>query len=395
MTFLDQLDPQLRANVELIVNQVPDSLKVFEQVYNAAKGGADESLPRKVPKTEPNELKSEPQERIELDLDSMAVLKDISVTVPDRKKFAVAFDHTSFYLLRLDSWEVHTSVPFKDIKTVLFLRIPDKAKPQHNVVVVTNEPVVQFTVTDVGAGKVLRTPSPIEDKKDASIEDVVALLFKKAGAKVQRSPDLYVSAHRGSKEGLLFFLDEYVFFGFKKPLLLIPIGNIESVSYSSVIRVTFNLTIKLFEPLPGTNDVEYEFSMIDQGEYDRIDKYVVDNQFNNQSMSEQRRAKVSAKDIVSNEIRKVIEQDPNLAIDTTEGAEGAQQPADDDSDDEEDDNYEMSEDNSGSSDDDDDDDDEEDGGQGGEDDDDDDDDEDEDDDGDQAEEAEEAEEDEE
>uniref|UniRef100_A0A060SXC6 Histone chaperone RTT106 n=1 Tax=Blastobotrys adeninivorans TaxID=409370 RepID=A0A060SXC6_BLAAD len=389
MTFLDQLDPQLRANVEAVVSQVPGSLEVFEQVYNAAKGGEDGSLPRKVPKTEPEEPKKEPEERVELDLDSMAVLKDISVTVPDRKKFAVAFDHTSFYLLRLDSWEVHTSVSFKDIKTVLFLRIPDKAKPQHNVVVVTNEPVVQFTVTDVSAEKVLRTPSPIEDKKDASIEDVVALLFKKAGVKVQRSPDLCVSAHRGSKEGLLFFLDEYVFFGFKKPLLLIPIGNIESVSYSSVIRVTFNLTIKLFEPLPGTNDIEYEFSMIDQGEYDRIDKYVVDNEFNNQSMSEQRRAKVSAKDIVSNEIRKVIEQDPNLAIDTSEGAEGTQQPADDDSDDEEDDNYEMSEDNSGSSDDEDEDEDED--GQGEEDDDDDEEDEDEDDDGDQAEEAEEAE----
>ncbi|KAF1820162.1 Rtt106-domain-containing protein, partial [Dissoconium aciculare CBS 342.82] len=106
----------------------------------------------------------------------------------------------------------------------------------------------------------------------------------------------HVKAHRGSKEGYLFFLPHGVVFGFKKPLVFFPFGVIESVSYTSVLQRTFNLVVAATEPgavgAAGTGEVkETEFSMLDQADFAGIDAYIKKHGLNDASMAAQRRAK--------------------------------------------------------------------------------------------------------
>ncbi|EMC97211.1 hypothetical protein BAUCODRAFT_68592 [Baudoinia panamericana UAMH 10762] len=100
----------------------------------------------------------------------------------------------------------------------------------------------------------------------------------------------HVKAHRGSKEGYLFFLSNGVVFGFKKPLAYFPFNGIDSVSYTSVLQRTFNLVIAARES--EQSDIkEVEFSMLDQADFAGIDEYVKRHGLNDASMAAERRAK--------------------------------------------------------------------------------------------------------
>ncbi|KAJ6155083.1 hypothetical protein N7470_005649 [Penicillium chermesinum] len=85
----------------------------------------------------------------------------------------------------------------------------------------------------------------------------------------------HVKAFRGSKEGYLFFLSVGILFAFKKPLLFFSFDTVDSISYTSVLQRTFNLNI-LARPRNGSEDdnMEFEFSMIDQADFDGIDQYI-------------------------------------------------------------------------------------------------------------------------
>lgn len=129
----------------------------------------------------------------------------------------------------------------------------------------------------------------------------------------------HVKAFRGSKEGMshheesfwerdalyligvltwlslgyLFLLSTGILFAFKKPLLFFSFDTIESVSYTSVLQRTFNLNI-LARPRNGSEEdnVEFEFSMIDQADYSGIDGYIKRHGLQDASLAEARRAKV-------------------------------------------------------------------------------------------------------
>lgn len=304
------------------VKELKEKLEKTEKELEETKKQLAESEPsRKVPKMEAKEARSPSasgdDKTPEVNFDRAVVLQDISVTTPERKKFNLIFTSAAIYAtkeLKYPFTPDHT-FPLKEISLVLSVPVPEKAKPQYNVVLYKNDNTVaalQFTLLDAYAEKFLRLPSPAEGKKDVKVLDLITFLFTNNFSKpiVQSNTQNCVEAHRGSKEGYLYLMDGFIFFGIKKPLLLFDVNNIESISYSSIIRLTFNLTIKLVSPLPEfPNQTEYEFSMIDQKEYDKIDKYVVDNELSNQSMSEARRARISAKDIVSNEIKKAIEEE--------------------------------------------------------------------------------------
>lgn len=99
----------------------------------------------------------------------------------------------------------------------------------------------------------------------------------------------HLQCHRGTKEGTLYFLPDHIIFGFKKPILLFDASDIESITYSSITRLTFNASLV-------TKDGEkYEFSMIDQTEYAKIDDYVKRKQMKDKSMSEELKAKSKSK----------------------------------------------------------------------------------------------------
>lgn len=93
--------------------------------------------------------------------------------------------------------------------------------------------------------------------------------------------------------GYLFLLSTGILFAFKKPLLFFSFDTIESVSYTSVLQRTFNLNI-LARPRNGSEEdnMEIEFSMIDQADYSGIDAYIKRHGLQDASLAEARRAKV-------------------------------------------------------------------------------------------------------
>jgi hypothetical protein len=88
--------------------------------------------------------------------------------------------------------------------------------------------------------------------------------------------------------GYLFFLKNGILWAFKKPLGYFSFAAIDSVSYTSITKRTFNLSIHVSADLGGA---EFEFIMIDQEEYSGIDTYIKRNRLNDASMAEARRAK--------------------------------------------------------------------------------------------------------
>ncbi|EHY55624.1 hypothetical protein HRR83_007839 [Exophiala dermatitidis] len=114
----------------------------------------------------------------------------------------------------------------------------------------------------------------------------------------------HVKAFRGSKDGFLFFLENGIFFGFKKPLAFFAFDDIVSISYTSVLQRTFNLNVA-YRPsssgdaattIPnGDEDVqEIEFSMLDQADFPGIDAYVKRHGLQDASLAESRRAAAAA-----------------------------------------------------------------------------------------------------
>lgn len=242
---------------------------------------------------------------VKVELDASIVLKDVSMLLPDRKKGNLILTQ-SHVAVAYQMNPVVTSfvIPRRKIKVCLILNVPDKAKPQWNVIICgtidsgeSPEPLIQFSIQEQPGSKICSSLPNLADTSSLTTRELVPLVFKFVPTvESDTGRGLCVSAHRGSKEGTLYFLDGWIFFGFKKPMLLINVNSVESVSYSSITRVTFNTAVRLVD------GQEYEFSMIDQGEYEAINNYVVSNSLSNQSMSEARRAKQSVKPEFSHEL---------------------------------------------------------------------------------------------
>ena len=122
-----------------------------------------------------------------------------------------------------------------------------------------------------------------------------------------KEPAVHVRAFRGSKDGYLFFLENGILWGFKKPLLFIPLDRIAAVSYTSVLQRTFNIVVEIFtgsgeKKSEGANGAgegdeeeteEIEFSMLDQEDYAGINEnYVARHGLQDRSLADQRKAKM-------------------------------------------------------------------------------------------------------
>lgn len=102
---------------------------------------------------------------------------------------------------------------------------------------------------------------------------------------------VHIGGYRGSKDGYLFFLPNGVLWGFKKPLIFIPLKRIAAMSYTNILQITFNVVVEVF-PEDGETNEEFEFGMIDQQDYGGIDDYVKRNGLQDRSMAEQRKGKL-------------------------------------------------------------------------------------------------------
>lgn len=117
---------------------------------------------------------------------------------------------------------------------------------------------------------------------------------------------LMVDAHIKSKEGALYFLPGHLLFGFKKPILLLDLGRIKSVNYSTITRLTFSLNLVL------DDDTSIEFSMIDQQEYDKINTYISMKRINDQSLSESLKAKTNVKQESKGDLQAAIAENEDI-----------------------------------------------------------------------------------
>ncbi|KAF3070653.1 hypothetical protein GL218_00534 [Daldinia childiae] len=260
-------------------------------------------------------------------------IKDISVSIPQRKKFELCFTPKHLYA-RIPGATVPVpgiAYAWKDIEYAFYLPVPEKSQIQHNYILFpqnafslsksgtpTEDPLL-FTVS-AGAPKPGSIGGPNAGAASA-VSDSYTTLFnwalnkclQAAGNNVQmvaadpakfhskvRQPHrpkeaaVHVKAFRGSKDGYLFFLETGILWGFKKPLLFIPLDKIAAISYTSVLQRTFNMVVEVFTGESGDDETteEIEFSMLDQEDYGGINQdYVMRHRLQDRSMADQRKAK--------------------------------------------------------------------------------------------------------
>jgi hypothetical protein len=122
-----------------------------------------------------------------------------------------------------------------------------------------------------------------------------ARLFYSAARQPYRPSEkaVHVKAFRGSKDGYLFFLPSGILWGFKKPLLFLPLDRIVAVSYTSVLQRTFNVVVEVDVGNPdGGRTEEIEFAMLDQEDYQGINEmYIQRHGLQDRSMADARKAK--------------------------------------------------------------------------------------------------------
>lgn len=182
---------------------------------------------------------------------------------------------------------------------------------------------------------------------------------------------VHVGGYRGNKDGFLFFLESGILWGFKKPLIFIPLNRIFAISYTSILQVTFNIVVEVFTG-DGDSTEEFEFGMLDQQDYGGIDGYIKDNRLQDRSMAEQRKAKLQLAENRGPKKGAEGEEDDTAAAGPTELERAhleAEQDLQDDEDEDEEDYYPGSDgesEGSGSSSDEDDDDNDDQDGEGDE-----------------------------
>jgi hypothetical protein len=91
-------------------------------------------------------------------------------------------------------------------------------------------------------------------------------------------------SHNLTSAGYLFFTAIGILWGFKKPLAFFDFAAITSVSYTAVLRNTFNLVIT-------TQTGDIEFGMLDQADYSGINEYIQKHGLQDASLAATRRAK--------------------------------------------------------------------------------------------------------
>ncbi|CAK7220131.1 hypothetical protein SBRCBS47491_004085 [Sporothrix bragantina] len=282
-------------------------------------------------------------------------VKDISVSIPQRKKYDLCFTQNYLYARASNTTAPVPGIVYawRDIEHVFYLPVPEKAQVQYNYILFPRGAALAAlskpaSATDVGpaattpvAEPLVFTVSAAAPKPSsvggpsaglaASVSDSYTTLFHwaiegqlravqnvyladKNNVIVAADPKVFhsaarqpfrpnekavhVRAFRGSKDGYLFFLPTGILWGFKKPLLFLPLDRIVAVSYTNVLQRTFNIVVEVDVgggATGGENDdgnEEIEFGMLDQEDYNGISEmYVQRHRLQDRSMAERRKAK--------------------------------------------------------------------------------------------------------
>ncbi|KAE8453103.1 hypothetical protein EG329_012290 [Mollisiaceae sp. DMI_Dod_QoI] len=271
-------------------------------------------------------------------------VKEISVVIPQRKKYTLCLTSTHLYARLQDSKDPVAGISFawSDI-------VPEKTQKQYNYILFPRgsiispskpaagappipEPIV-FTIPDSApkpgtiSGLEAAAASAVSDDYKTLFDWAISTQLKAAGkatkivqadeklfASEQRQAHrpgekaVHIKAFRGSKDGYLFFLPNGILWAFKKPLLFLPHERISAVSYTSVLQRTFNLSVEVDMSVSGGEESveEFEFSMLDQEDFGGIDAFVKRHGLQDKSMAEQRKAKRLNVNVVKDEDGNVV-----------------------------------------------------------------------------------------
>ncbi|TQN68089.1 Histone chaperone [Colletotrichum shisoi] len=256
-------------------------------------------------------------------------IKEISVSVPQRKKYDLCFTANHLYARAPNTTAPVEGITYawEDIEYAFYLPVPEKTQVQHNYVLfprgtclptktAPEKEALVFTVPSTPpkqgtiGGPRANAASTVSDTYRALFDWALTTHLSSAGNRAEivaadpskfhslvRQPHrpsekaVHVKAFRGSKDGYLFFLPNGIFYGFKKPLVFLPIDRIVAVSYTSVLQRTFNIVVEVFTEGDATEEIE--FGMLDQEDYGGIDEsYVKRHGLQDRSMAEQRKAKM-------------------------------------------------------------------------------------------------------
>lgn len=288
-------------------DQFPDSIDIITKVCNfyKAKLGLSTSLVQDHTKKRKVEHKAS-EDGYHLNMEAALTISNVSVSMPIRKKLDIILTE-NFLVARSSPTTPEFILDYShdNVSAAFILDIPEKTKPQWNLVVVfmpSDTTEFKFFQVTLFEDTIKNTIKPTTGEQySGSIKEMLLLYFQRRNIPIfsnetitPSEPLFHVTAYRGSKDGLLFFLPNHIFFGFKKPLLLYPLQSIISVSYSCITRSTFNVVIKFIDSSTSV-PTDVEFSMIDQSLYEQINQYVTMKSLHNDSMAEKRKAKTDSK----------------------------------------------------------------------------------------------------
>lgn len=315
---------ELRKRVHAAIDQNPTQTTLFRDISTYILNQTSQSVPEPTSKKRKLEDSNGAQNGstggslMDPAIKAWRSYPGVSFSLPQRKKFTLELvlnkKEGGIRGIGADG-KVEFGISWGDIDQVFCIPVPEKAKRQHNFVVLPlhgdgvnpvpdhlkscpPEPIV-WTFEELTGKNIVEGedpgPGPMAEaihhcliqagtKKDVVFPD--AENFQSAIPQSHRKgePAFHVKGHRGSKEGYLFFTRVGILWGFKKPLAFFAFDSINSVSYTAVLRNTFNLVIT-------TQTQEIEFGMIDQADYAGINDYVQVHGLQDASMADARRAK--------------------------------------------------------------------------------------------------------
>lgn len=245
-----------------------------------------------------------------LDLgDDVKVFHGLSMTLPERRKIDLSVGTKGFSANVQGSPIVED--PWKEYNVLLLLALPKKLKQTWNLVLTNLAGAGPWAVINIGelsADKSLDDAQPTESLRDA--------LMRTMSAHVRYAIDQPVDsmiAYVGAKEGILYLMDDLIFFGFKKPLVLVWLAEIESVSFTVVTSRTFNIVIQTVE------EAEFEFAMISHEKFDSLHKYIEEKGLSDRSLAEERKAKRAR---IADEEEQSVLKEAAAELDSEEEAAG-------------------------------------------------------------------------
>ncbi|KAE9975008.1 hypothetical protein EG328_002541 [Venturia inaequalis] len=307
---LGSQDPTLVSDLSKYITSLRKTLhsNATPQQITAPSLANTQSKKRKLEDGSATNGSSNTQEWANLSRQADHVVGDVSFSIPQRKKLKlewVSGTQGGARALGADGG-VEFGCGWGDIDQILCLPVPEKTKRQHNFVIIPTSSTTDSIIWTVfePSKKELDAGANEEPAYTANLLDKELKLFRKkvvfpdedefASAIVQshrkEEKAFHVKAHRGAKDGYLFFLPPGILWGFKKPLLFLPFSAITSISYTSVLQRTFNLNIQATAGAEAAEE-EIEFSMLDQLDFAGIDAYIKRHGLNDASLASARRAK--------------------------------------------------------------------------------------------------------